>query len=87
MVVWGISSKDSQEDMENFRDQLDLTFPLLYDPDAEIEGRFFIGDKEVESALYPSDWIVGADGRVAYVNNVYEPDEMKRVIEEELGGE
>ena len=86
-MVWGISSKDNKEDMENFRDQLGITFPLLYDPEAEIEGHFVIGEKVVDSAQYPSDWIIGADGRVAYVNNVYEPDEMKRVIEEELGGE
>jgi len=36
------------------------------------------------SAAYPQDWIVGVDGKIAYANNAFEPDEMRAVIEREL---
>ena len=38
----------------------------------------------MQYAAFPQDWIIGSDGRVAYVNNAYEPDEMIDVIEREL---
>ena len=43
-------------------------------------------DRQVESALHPQDWIIAPDGSVAYVNQVYEPDEMQAIIDDLLGG-
>ena len=36
-----------------------------------------------DTAAYPQDWVIGTDGRVAYVNNGYEPDEIAAVVEQE----
>ena len=33
------------------------------------------------TAAYPQDWIVGPDGTILYVNNGFEPDEMRFVLE------
>jgi hypothetical protein len=33
---------------------------------------------------YPQDWVIDSDGRVAYVNTAYEPDELKAVLESDL---
>ena len=37
-----------------------------------------------EVSPYPQDWVIGADGRVAYVNTAYEADEIRAIVEEEL---
>ncbi len=42
------------------------------------------GEREVFSAIYPQDWIIDPDGRVAYVNSVYEPDEMQSLLDSML---
>ena len=39
-----------------------------------------------ESGAYPQDWVIGTDGRVAYLNNSYEPDEIIETLESELAG-
>ena len=37
------------------------------------------------NSLYPQDWIIGADGRVRYVNTIYDPVELMAVLDAELG--
>jgi peroxiredoxin len=81
--VWGIASEDRLEDVQEFRDALGLTFPILYD-----EGATVYSDYEVlnrySSAAFPKDYIIDVEGVVAYVNNGYEPDEWGPIIESEL---
>ena len=60
-----------------------LTFPVLFDGDGEVIGRY--GRlRHSFGTVYPQDWIVGVDGKVAYVNPGYEPDEMRAVLDEQL---
>ena len=83
MVVWGIGGSDSYSDLESFRDQMGLTFPILYDPGGQVLYQY-----EQEWAfwntIYPQDWVIGVDGKVAYVNSGYEPDEIIVVLDNEL---
>jgi len=82
--VVGIAPEDGSAELENFRDQLGITFPILGDPNKVAANAYQILDREVSSALYPQDWIVDSNGRIAYVNNVYEPDQMQEIIEADL---
>ncbi len=83
MVVWGIGSDDTFEDLVAFRDQMGLTFPILYDEGGAVQA-LYAQQSAFESTVYPQDWIIGSDGRVAYVNNGYDPEAMIAVIEAEL---
>jgi len=80
--VWGISEEGSDA-LNLFRNQLDLSFPILID-----EGGAVLDQYSQQLAFlwtaYPQDWVIGADGRVAYVNNAYQPDELISTIEREL---
>ena len=60
-----------------------LSFPILIDEGGEVMGRYN-QLAAFESTVFPQDWIVGKDGKVAYVNPGYELDEMTAILEEEL---
>jgi len=83
VVVWGIGSEDTQEILRNFRDQMGLTFPILFDDGAQVQSQYNPGSVPTNS-VYPQDWIIGVDGTVVYVNTVYEPEEMRAILETEL---
>lgn len=59
-----------------------MTYPILVD-NQNVSSAYSILSA-FETAAYPQDWVIGVDGKVAYVNNGYEPDEMIAVIEEQL---
>ena len=42
------------------------------------------GLRAANNRIYPQDWIIGVDGTVVHVNTVYEPEEMKAILEIEL---
>lgn len=83
VVVWGIASQDDRAQVQAFKSQMGLTFPVLFDGSGAVldqYGRLRHGF----GTIYPQDYIVGIDGKVAYVNAGYAPDEMVQVIEAEL---
>lgn len=86
MVVWGIGSDDDYDALVDFRDQMGLTFPVLYDADGAVHAAYQ-QQAAYENTVYPQDWIVGTDGRVAFVANEYLPDDLRAVLEAELAGE
>ncbi len=59
-----------------------LTFPILYDEDGRVHDSYT--QQNAVSAAYPEDWIIAADGTVAYVNNIFDVDAMLAIIEQEL---
>ena len=83
MVVYGIATMESAYMVEQFKAYTGATFPLLLDTDGAVLDAYS-QQAAFWSAAYPQDWIIGADFKVAYVNNGYEPDEMIAVIEEQL---
>ena len=46
VVVWGIGSEDSLEILTSFREQMGLTFPILFDDGAAVQSQYNL-------ALYP----------------------------------
>ena len=82
-MVLAIGSNESTELLRTFRDQLGLTYPVLIDEDGavhvtyrELEGRDWVS--------YPEEWLIDSEGRIAYFNDTYEPDELAAAIEEVL---
>ena len=71
---------DSRNELERFRDQLGIEFPILYDDTGEVHAQW-LQDVAFPSAAFPQDWLVDPEGRVAYANNTYEPDEIRALLD------
>ena len=83
MRVWGIASEDNRETLLNFANTFGLSFPILEDPGGSVHAQYEM-NQAFPTAAYPQDWIIGPDGTILYVNNGFEPDEMRFVIERSL---
>ena len=81
--MWGIGSQDDFATLEGFAKQMGLTFPVLWDDGAAVKADYDPG-KTPTNSVYPQDWIVGVDGRIAYVSTAYEPETMYAIIDAEL---
>ena len=84
VVVWGIGSEDRYADLVEFTDQMGLSYPVLFDDGGLVQDQYNPRSVPTDSK-YPQDWIIGADGRVRYVNTVYDPVEMMAILDAELG--
>ena len=82
-MVWGIGSEDDRSALEAFREQMGITFPILFDPGRVVLDMY--GDLRHDfGTRYPQDWIIGPDGRVLYINDEYDQDAMTDIIESVL---
>ena len=81
-MVYGIGPEDDFDDLVEFSDQMALTYPILYDQDGVVHEAYT--QQNAVAAAYPEDWIIAADGTVAYVNNIFDVDAMIAIIEQEL---
>lgn len=81
--VWGIASREHREIVELFAEHYGLTYTILLDENGEV-NRAYHQDVAFPSAAYPQDWVIGTDGRIAYVNNGFELAAMETVLENEL---
>ena len=82
-MVWGIGSEDALATLQAAKEQMGLTYPILYDEGATVKASYNPGDKATNS-MYPQDWIVGVDGTIIYVSTVYDPTTMIALIEGEI---
>ena len=83
MEVWGIggAKSDTSAKLKAFKEQMGLTYPILYDEGTKVLAKYAIAKK---NSPYPQDWIIGVDGRIRYFNNAYDVQAMEEVIEAEL---
>lgn len=86
MVVLGIGPNEREEDLRIWAEALDLSYPVMTDPDGLVH-RQYVQTMAFPSAAFPQDWVVGSDGTVIYANNGFEADEMQAAIERELAEE
>jgi len=56
---------------------------MLFDEDAAVYEAYR-QQANFTGTVFPQDWIIGADGAIAYVNSAYEYDELVEAIEEAL---
>ena len=71
---------DSEAELERFREQLGIDFPPFIDPTGEVHAQW-LQDVAFPSAAFPQDWLIDPEGRVAYANNTYEPDEIRALLD------
>ena len=83
MEIWAIGSLDPEETIIEFAEDFDITIPVLIDADGEA-AKLYPYPMAFPTALFPQIWIVGVDGKVAYVSNHYEPDAIALVLQAEL---
>ena len=81
--MWGIggAKKDTKEKLAAFREQMGLTYPILYDQGSQTLEKYSV---KKENSPYPQDWIVGVDGKIRYFNNTYDFEAMRTILDEEL---
>jgi len=75
-----VASADSYSTLRDYAEALGLTFPILVDTDGSVHREYAMVSA-FSTAAYPQDWIVGPDGRIAYANNAFEPDEMRLILD------
>ena len=71
----GIASQEPYEEVEEYVEQLGVTFPVLIDPNGTVHNQYQ-QQSAFPSAAYPQDWIIGPDSTIIYRNNGYELDAM-----------
>ena len=74
---------DTWESLTDYVDYFGLTFPVLFDEDAAVYD-LYRQQAAFSETVFPQDWIVDADGNIAYVNSAYEYDELVAALEETL---
>ncbi len=78
-----VGPADELSSLLAFRDDLGLTFPVLFDQGGLVHTAF-----EVENAYsdtyYPEDYLLDGSGNIVYVSNAYEPEVLKARIDELL---
>jgi hypothetical protein len=57
--------------------------PILWDEGGEVHSRY-AQEAAFDGANYPQNWIIGSDGRIAYVANIYDPEAIRAVLDAEL---
>ncbi len=81
MVVWGINQgPDPIEDLINFVNAFQITFPILLDND------YITPQYRQNGAIspFPLDYVIDQNGNVAYYRTEYDPEAMIAVIDELL---
>ena len=82
--MWGVGGdNDPKDTLQGFLNQMGVTFPVLYDEDKVVQSSLFSLELAIHS-VYPSDWIIGVDGQLVYVNNEFDAEELHAVIQAEL---
>ena len=74
-VYLPISREDSREQVARFREENGYAFPMGLDPEREIFSKF------AESGI-PRNFVVDADGKIAYAGLGYEEKAFSRMLEE-----
>jgi peroxiredoxin len=74
--LYGIDRDEPLETVKKFTKDVDLTYPLAIDPQAEIFG-MFAGKK----AGVTRNVIIDKEGRIAFVTRLFKEDEFKQMVE------
>ncbi len=83
-MVWGIGGiNEDFEAVADFVEQMGLTYPVLIDVDGSVFDAY-TQQTAFGQAIFPQERIIDADGRVAYVNNSYDPEAVAAIIEQAL---
>jgi hypothetical protein len=87
VVVWGINFVEQPDVVEEWVDELGITFPILLDSNGGTYSRYLVIG--LCNTPFPLDHVIDPEGFIAYRACEYFPDSMVTVIEgllEEMGG-
>lgn len=76
---WAISDEDPQL-LGEFREAFDLSLPILVDPGRKVQGQYQ-QTMAFPTAAYPQTYVVDAQGKLLYYNNVHDIEELRLVLE------
>ncbi len=57
--------------------------PILLDA-KNLVGTLYDQEMPFDTGAYPQEWIIGSDGKIAYVDNHFEYDAVIEILEREL---
>jgi len=78
--VWGVASNEEEATVAAFAAAYGLSFPVLLDLDGAVIDIYGL-DAALPTSPYPQEWVIDGDGRVAYVDNEYQPDDVRSVLD------
>ena len=84
LEVWGIGPGDDYGTLVDFVDYVGAGFPVLYDEGGAVWAQY-AQETAFDQTIFPQEWLIDADGRVAYVANAYDPEALTAQIEAALG--
>ena len=80
VIFWAIS--DEQEStLSDFRTDFDIDMPILLDSKQEAQ-RQYRGTMAFPTAAFPQTYVVDAQGKLVYYNNVHDTEELAAVLED-----
>lgn len=88
LVVWAIASDEHDDGsaVRDFVERLDVEMPVLWDAGGAVHALYPM-EQAFPSAAFPQQWLIGTDGRIAYVANTLDHDALTAAIERELAGD
>jgi peroxiredoxin len=79
----GIASGEPAGTVSAYVNEYGLSFPLLLDSDRAVQTAYF-QQTDSQQVIYPQDWVIDAEGRIAHLSTHYLPEELQRVVDELL---
>jgi peroxiredoxin len=83
VVVWGIATRESAEEVREWAELFDIDIPLLLDADGAVSA-LYQGTMAFPTGAYPQEWLIGTDGVILHYANEFEVDVLIALIEAEL---
>ena len=85
VIFWGISD-EREETLADFRTAFDIDMPILLDSNKEAQSKYR-GTMAFPTAAFPQTYVVDAQGKLVYYNNVHDTEELAAVLEDLVAGE
>jgi hypothetical protein len=80
--VWAIATREDAATVEAWRDTFDIDLTILLDTDGRVSSQYQ-STMAFPTGAYPQEWLIGADGIIAYYANQYEFEALSSAIEDE----
>lgn len=84
-MVWAISTRESEAQVQRWAETFDITLPVLLDSDGSVTEDYQ-QTMAFPTGAYPQEWLIGTDGVIEYYSNELEYDALVEIIERELAG-
>jgi peroxiredoxin len=85
VIFWAISD-EREETLADFRTAFDIDMPILLDSQKEAQKQYR-GTMAFPTAAFPQTYVVDAQGKLVYYNNVHDTEELAAVLEDLVAGE